>query len=129
MIRAVDDQLVMPMTMTMISRLSRMPKSSLDPPPTTSRMIEVRMIASTNVGMTRKKSAIRISDGIGPSADEPADDADDDPEDDGDDRREQPDDHRDPGRVDGQVEHAPPELVGARAGSRGSAAPVAARSR
>ena len=60
MIRAVDDQLVIPITTTITSRLERMPKISRDPVPSTSRMIAVRMIARTKVGITRKKSATRI---------------------------------------------------------------------
>jgi hypothetical protein len=60
MIRAVDDQLVMPMTTTMTISVIRMPKTSRAAEPTSSRMIGVRIRARTNVGMTRKKSVIRM---------------------------------------------------------------------
>ena len=57
-------------------QLSRMPKSSLDPPPTMSRMIGARMIASTNVGRTRKKSVIRMRTASVRPPTKPDDDAD-----------------------------------------------------
>ena len=80
----------------MTSRLSRIPAISLEPVPSTSRMIEVRISARTNVGRTRKKSAMRIEHGVEPAADVAADDPEDRPDRDRDDGREQADDHRDP---------------------------------
>ena len=112
MIRAVDAQLVIPMTMTMTISVSRIPKTSVVAEPTTSRMIGVRMSARTNVGRTRKKSVMRISIAVDPAADEAATIPRTAPSDDRHDRRQQPDDHRDPGAVDGQVEHVAAELVG-----------------
>ena len=61
MIRAVEAQLVIPITMTITINVIRIPKSWVVAEPIRSRMSDVRMIASTNVGMTRKKSVIRIS--------------------------------------------------------------------
>ena len=69
MIRAVDAQLVMPMTMTMTTSVVRMPKISASSP-MMSRMIGARMMASTNVGRTRKKSVTRMRRVVGPAADE-----------------------------------------------------------
>ena len=60
MIRAVEAQLVTPMTMTMTSSVRRIPNSSASVP-TSSRMIGARMSASTKVGNTRKKSVMRMS--------------------------------------------------------------------
>ena len=98
--------------------------------PMMSRMIGARMIASTNVGRTRKKSVIAHEDAdrsrppTNPDtiADQGADD-------DRDDRRQQPDDHRDPRAVDGQVEHVPAELVGPERCARRLAARGRPRSR
>ena len=59
MIRAVDAQLVTPMTTTITSSVTRIPKNSLFSP-TRSRMIGARIRARTNVGRTRKKSVIRM---------------------------------------------------------------------
>ena len=78
----------------------------------TSRMIGARMIASTKVGRTRKKSVIRIRTVSAQAAEEPGDDPDDGAEHDRDERRQKPDHHRDPRAVDGQVEQVAAELVG-----------------
>ena len=59
MIRAVTAQLVRPMTTTMTIIVARMPNSSASAP-TTSRITGARMIASTIVGSTRKKSEMRM---------------------------------------------------------------------
>ena len=59
MIRAVDAQLVMPITMMITTRVIRMPATWLVSP-TMSRMIGARTRARTNVGRTRKKSVMRI---------------------------------------------------------------------
>ncbi len=59
MIRAVVAQDVMPMTMTMTTSVARNPMISASTP-MMSRMTGARMIASTNVGRTRKKSVSRI---------------------------------------------------------------------
>jgi len=53
MIRAVEAQLVTPMTTTITKRVARIPKNSASVP-TMSRMIGARTIARTNVGRTRK---------------------------------------------------------------------------
>ena len=112
MILAVDDQLVIPITTTMISRLTLMPKMSIDPVSSTSRMIAVRMIARTNVGRTRKKSAMRIVTPVEPAPDVAGGDAEHGADEDGHERGEQPDDHRDPGGVDGEVQDRPAQLIG-----------------
>ena len=59
MIRAVDDQLVRPITMTMTSSVMRIPNTSLSDP-NISVMTGARTSARTNVGMTRKKSVTRM---------------------------------------------------------------------
>jgi hypothetical protein len=58
--RAVDDQLVIPMTTTMTPRVKRTPNTDT-PGPTISSMIGARISARTKVGMTRKKSVVRMS--------------------------------------------------------------------
>ena len=60
MIRAVDDQLVMPMTKMITTSDIRIPNTSVAAEPTTSWMIGVRIRARTNVGITRKKSVTRM---------------------------------------------------------------------
>ena len=60
MIRAVDDQLVIPITIDDHEQAQPDARRSRAACPSTSRMIAARMIARTNVGRTRKKSAIRI---------------------------------------------------------------------
>ncbi len=57
--RAVVAQLVRPITMTITSRVERMPNSCALPPMTSS-MIGARISASTIVGRTRKKSDTRM---------------------------------------------------------------------
>ena len=59
MILAVDDQLVSPITTTMTSSVIRTPKISPSVP-NREAMTGARMIARTKVGITRKKSVIRI---------------------------------------------------------------------
>ena len=59
MTRAVDAQLVMPMTMTMTISVTRIPAISASRP-TISRMIGARTRARTKVGRTRKRSVMRI---------------------------------------------------------------------
>ena len=83
MIRAVDDQDVMPITTTITRSPTRIPKTSVVPPPRTSRMIDVRMIARTNVGMHEEEVGDAHEQRVDPAADEPADD----PDDDADERR------------------------------------------
>jgi hypothetical protein len=60
MMRAVDAQLVMPMTTTMMYKVIRIPKNS-EVVPKISRRIGARMRARTKVGRTRKKSVMRMS--------------------------------------------------------------------
>ena len=128
MIRAVDDQLVIPITMTMTISVIRIPGISVVAEPTTSWMIGVRIRARTNVGITRKKSVIRISDESVNAADEPGDDAHHDADEDRDERREQPDRQRHAGAVDREVEHVPAELVRSQqVGERGRLEPAAGR--
>ena len=112
MTRAVDAQLVTPMTMTMTTRVIRIPAISASAP-TISRMIGARMIARTKVGRTRNRSVIRIRIWSRPAAGEPGHDPDQGTEDDGDDVASRPmtiDIARPPDR---QVEDAPAERVGA----------------
>ena len=59
MMRAIEAQLVRPMTTMITSSVARIPKSSASVP-TMSRMIGASTIASTKVGSTRKKSVSRI---------------------------------------------------------------------
>ena len=59
MIRAVDAQLVTPMTTTMTTSVDGIPKITASDP-MSSRMIGARMSARTNVGSTRKKSVMRM---------------------------------------------------------------------
>ena len=59
MIRAVEAQLVMPMTMTITTSVARRPPNSASTS-TMSRMIGARTMARTKVGRTRKKSVRRI---------------------------------------------------------------------
>ena len=75
MIRAVVAQDVMPMTMTMTISVARSPKISASTP-MMSRMTGARMIASTNVGRTRKKSVSRIRTLSTRPPTKPGDDAD-----------------------------------------------------
>ena len=113
MIRAVDDQLVMPMTTTITSRLSRIPANSLEPVP--SDVADERRQDQREDERRQDEEEVGDAhrDVVEPAADVAADDPEDRPDRDGDDGREEADHHRDPRRVDRQVEHRPAELVGA----------------
>ncbi len=112
MIRAVDDQLVSPMTMTMTNRVIRMPRIS---PSVPNRLVMIG--ARIERQDERRDDQEEVGDahqgGVRPTAPEPGDDPDQHADEDRHDGRQQPDDHRDPGAVHGQVEDAPAELVGA----------------
>ena len=113
MMRAVDAQLVMPDHDDDDEQRRPDPEELRARVPTSSRRIGARISARTNVGRTRKKSAMRIRIESSRPPTKPRDDPDEHADHDGHDRRQQPDDHRDPGAVDGQVQHVAAELVGA----------------
>ena len=75
MIRAVEAQLVIPITTTITTSVIRMPRNSAWAPMTSSRT-GARISASTNVGSTRKKSDTRIRIVSVTPPTNPADDAD-----------------------------------------------------
>ena len=113
MIRAVDDQLVIPMTITMTIRVIRIPNTSV-----AAGADEVADDRRQDQGQDeRRDHEEEVGDphqeGVEPAADEAGDDPDDGADRDRDDRRQQADEQRDPGAVDGQVEHVAAQLVGA----------------